>query len=154
MIFDKIDKIDLYKGLSTDLYEGLTFLRDADPDLANGVYQLNPRVKAIVSEYETKTVNEYGFEAHKQHIDIQGLLFGEERVACMPIEKMKETKPYSEESDATFYSADEQPQEMIIGNGYFAIFFPQDGHKPQLCIDKPMKVKKVVIKVEIQPVFT
>ncbi|MBO4719674.1 MAG: YhcH/YjgK/YiaL family protein [Prevotella sp.] len=148
MVFDKIDKIELYKGLSDDIYEGLKFLKQADSNLAVGTYQVCPGVKAIVSEYETKTNNEYGFEAHKQYIDIQGLLFGEERVACLPIEKLKETKPYSEEMDAAFYSADEQPQEMIIGNGYFAIFYPQDGHMPQLCIDSPKKVKKVVVKVK------
>ena len=51
--------------------------------------------------------------------------------------------------DAAFYAADLKPQEMTISDGYFAVFFPQDGHMPQLCVDKPMKVKQVVIKVEI-----
>ena len=38
---------------------------------------------------------------------------------------------------------------MTIGGGYFAIFFPQDGHMPQLSVDEPMMVKKVVVKIEI-----
>ena len=38
---------------------------------------------------------------------------------------------------------------MEIGNGCFAVFYPQDGHMPCLCVDGPMKVKKVVVKVEI-----
>jgi len=42
-----------------------------------------------------------------------------------------------------------KPQELILGNGYFAIFFPQDGHMPQLCVENPEPVKKVVIKVRI-----
>lgn len=44
---------------------------------------------------------------------------------------------------------DEKSQEMIIGDGYFAIFFSQDGHMPQLSVDKPKMVKKVVVKIEI-----
>jgi YhcH/YjgK/YiaL family protein len=36
---------------------------------------------------------------------------------------------------------------MLLGDDYFAIFFPQDGHMPQLCIDTPTPVKKVVVKV-------
>ena len=149
MVFDKLDNTELYKGLSDSIYEGLKFLKQANPSLAVGTYQICSGVRAIVSEYETKIKNEYGFEAHKQYIDIQGLLLGEERVACMPIEKLKETKAYNKEVDAAFYSTEEQSQEMIIGNSYFAIFYPQDGHMPQLCVDAPMKVKKVVVKVRI-----
>ena len=149
MVFDKLDNIELYKGLSDSIYEGLKFLRQADSSLAVGTYKVSSSIRAIVSEYETKIKNEYGFEAHKQYVDIQGLLLGEERVAYVPIEKLKETKAYNKEVDAAFYSTDEQPQEMTIGNGYFAIFYPQDGHMPQLCVDTPMKVKKVVVKVKI-----
>ena len=149
MIFDHLNNITTYKGLSPDLYEGLKYLRQVSPDIAVGTHQINPRVKAIVSEYDTKKVNEHGFEAHKKNIDIQYLLKGEERVACLPVEKLKETKPYSEEKDAAFFTASVQPIEMTLGGGYFAIFFPQDGHMPQLSVnDEPMIVTKVVIKVE------
>lgn len=148
MVYDSIQNIEQYKGLSDDIYEGLMFLKNADPEISKGVYQINPRVKAIVSEYETKKVNEYGYEAHKRFIDIQCVLKGEEKVCCLPIEKLKNTKPYNEKIDAAFYEANLRPQEMEIGNGYFAIFFPQDGHMPQLCIDEPKIVKKVVLKVE------
>lgn len=149
MIYDTLNNINTYKSLSPDIYSGLRFLQQASPDLAPGTYQISPRVKAIVSEYETKVKNEVGYEAHRKNIDIQYLLKGEERVACLPVEKLKETKPYSEEKDAAFFTASVQPIEMTLGGGYFAIFFPQDGHMPQLCVnDEPMIVKKVVIKVE------
>ena len=150
MIFDHINNIETYKGLSPDIYEGLKFMQRATPDLALGVHQINPHVKAIVSEYDTKKVNKHGFEAHRHNIDIQYLLRGEERIACMLIEKLTVTEPYSEAKDAAFYAAEGvRAQEMTIGDGYFAIFFPQDGHMPQLCVDEPMMVNKVVIKVEI-----
>lgn len=151
MIYDNLSNIDLYKGLSTDIYTGLLFLNQAKPDIENGTYLLNSRVKAIVSEYETKTENECGFEAHKRFIDIQCLLRGEEIVLCSALESLKETKPYSEEIDAAFYSAEPNLQTLNLSlqPGYFAIFFPQDGHMPQLCIDEPQMVKKMVVKVEI-----
>lgn len=106
MIYDNISNHELYKGLTPDIYEGLKFLREADANIANGVYQINPRVKAIVSEYETKDKNEYGYEAHRKNIDIQYQLSGEERIACLPIERLKETKAYNEENDAAFYATD------------------------------------------------
>ena len=149
MIYDNLSNIELYKGLSPDIYKGLKFLREADSNIANGVYQITPRVKAIVSEYQTKQVNEYGYEAHRRFIDIQYVLKGIEKVCCLPIEKMKMTEAYSEENDVAFYTAECQPLEMIIGDGYFTIFYPQDGHMPCLCVKKNQMVKKVVIKVEI-----
>jgi len=149
MIFDHLSNIPTHKGLSPDIYSGLRFLQQATPDLAPGTYQISPRVKAIVSEYETKVENEVGYEAHRKNIDIQYLLKGEERVACLPVEKLKETKPYSEKKDAAFFTASIQPIEMKLGDGYFAIFFPQDGHMPQLSVDGTEMVKKVVVKVEI-----
>lgn len=151
MIFDHLTNMSTYKGLSADIYEGLKFLQQVSPDIAVGTYQITPRVKAIVSEYETKVKNEVGFEAHRKNIDIQYLLKGEERIACMPIAKLTETEPYSEEKDAAFYDAEGvMAQTMTIGGGYFAIFFPQDCHMPQLCVDEPEMVKKVVVKVAVK----
>ena len=149
MIYDKLDNIDIYKGISDDIYAGLQYLRVIDADIASGTYQINQRVKAIVSEYETKAENQYGFEAHLKFIDIQYLLKGTEKNCCLPIEKVQETKAYCEEKDAAFYTANILAQEMIIGDGYFAIYYPHDGHMPGLSVDKQEKVKKVVVKVEI-----
>ena len=150
MIYDKKDNIALYKNLSTDIYEGLLFLNAATKDLENGVYVINSRVKAIVSEYTTKELNENGYEAHRENIDIQYLINGEERIKCLPLEYLKEAKAYDEDIDAAFYEeVCIKPQELTIGNGYFAILFPQDGHMPQLCVNKPSSVKKIVVKVKI-----
>jgi YhcH/YjgK/YiaL family protein len=149
MVYDKIDNIETYKGLSEDIYEGLKFLKNVTPELANGVHEINPRVKAIVSEYETKAVNENGYEAHKKFIDIQYLLKGTEKNCCLPIERLKETKPYKEEIDAAFYKTEISTQELMLGDGYFAIYFPQDGHMPCLNEAGVKKVKKIVVKVEL-----
>lgn len=150
MIYDKINNIETYAGISEDIRVGLEYLREVRMDIAVGSYQINPRVKTIVSEYMTKEVNENGYEVHREYIDIQYLIVGEEKICCVPLEYLKEIKPYNKEKDAAFYKETNiKPQELLLGNGYFAILFPQDGHMPQLCVDKPMKVKKVVIKIEI-----
>lgn len=150
MVYDNILNVNFYAGISQDIQIGLEWLRDVKPDIAQGVYEITSRVKAIVSEYTTKHENEYGYEAHRQNIDFQYLINGKEKICCLPLDYLKETKAYSEDKDAAFFEkAEMNPQDLILGNGYFAIFFPQDGHKPQLCVDKPEPVKKVVIKVKI-----
>lgn len=145
-----IDNISFFKGLSIDIYEGLLFLSTIDKDVETGVYIINPRVKAMVSEYSTKVVSEFGYEAHRKFIDIQYLITGEEKICCLPLEFLKEKKLYNEEQDAAFYEETSfKPHELLIGNGYFAIFSPKDGHMPQLCVNEPKMVKKVVVKVKI-----
>lgn len=150
MIYDHISNISFYRGLSEDIRVGLEYLREVRMDIAVGSYQINPRVKAIVSEYETKIVNESGYEAHRDYIDIQYLIRGEEVINSLPLEYLKETRAYNKEKDAAFYKeTNMKPQELQLGNGYFAILFPQDGHMPQLCVSKPENVKKVVLKVKV-----
>ncbi len=151
MIYDKIDNLETYAGISDDICLGLEWLRDVNPDIEKGVYELSPRVKAIVSEYNTKDVNENGYEAHIDYIDIQYIVSGTEKICCLPLEILRETKAYSKDIDAAFYeNTSVKPQEILIGKGYFAIFFPQDGHMPCLMVDKPADVKKVVVKVKIK----
>lgn len=96
MIYDKLDNIELYKGISDDIYAGLEYLRVIDADIASGTYQINPRVKAIVSEYETKAENTYGFEAHRNNIDIQYLIKGEEKIRVCPWNTSKRPKHMTE----------------------------------------------------------
>lgn len=150
MIYDKIDNLEIYAGVSEDIRLGLEWLRGVNPEIEKGVYELSPRVKAIVYEYTTKEINENGYEAHRDYIDIQYLLKGSEKISCLPLEYLKETKAYKAEIDAAFYEeVNVTPQEMLIGNGYFAIYFPQDGHMPGLCDVNRGDVKKIVVKVKI-----
>ena len=71
MIYDKIDNLETYVGISEDISIGLQWLRDVNPEIEKGVYVLSPRVKATVFEYTTKEVNENGYEAPKEYIDMQ-----------------------------------------------------------------------------------
>ena len=150
MIYDKIDNWELYAGISEDLRLGLKYLKNVSPDVELSVHELSPRVKAVVSEYTTKEENENGYEAHREWIDIQYLLKGNEKICCLPLEYLKETKAYDAGKNAAFYEeAGVAGQEMQVGNGYFAVFFPQDGHKPGLCAGECEQVKKVVVKMKI-----
>lgn len=157
MIYDKIKNIELYKGLSDDIYAGLKYLKEMSPDIAPGTYEINPRVKAIVSEYTTKLENEKGYEAHQKNIDVQYLLKGTEKIACLPVDELQETQPYNPDTDAAFYESNLRPLTSDLRPltfdlrplTSFALFFPQDAHMPQLCIDTPEEVKKVIIKVKI-----
>lgn len=148
MIVDSLNNIKVYENLNPDIYEGLVYLKNIEPDIELGTYTINDNVKAIVSEYDTVEHFERGFEAHKHVIDIQYPVRGLERVKWSPIENMDINIPYEEEKDRTFYkNAHPQSTHVDIGNGIFAIMFPEDGHSPQHYVNKPELIKKVTIKV-------
>ncbi|GHU63246.1 beta-D-galactosidase [Bacteroidia bacterium] len=150
MIVDQLKNLEIYRGVSPDIYTGLQFLAQATPDIALGTYPINENVKAIVSEYDTVACFERGYEAHKHVIDIQYPIRGLERVKWSPIEGMEINIPYEEENDRTFYkNPSSQGTHVDIGNGFFAIMFPEDGHSPQHYVGKPELIKKITIKVSI-----
>ncbi len=150
MIVDQLKNIDTYKEISEDIYAGLKFLANATHDIALGTYPINERVKAIVSEYPTVENFERGYEAHKHVIDIQYPILGVERVKWSPIEEMEVNIPYDEAKDRTFYkNPSAMGTHVDIGQGIFAVMFPQDGHAPQHYVEKPEVIKKITVKVSI-----
>lgn len=149
MIYDKIENLERYKGFP-DIYEGLVFLRNATANIENGRHLINNNVYANVSEVTTAETNPVDFEAHKQHLDIHYPLDGEEKIKVCPVEKLEQYSEYKPDTDAAFFrNPGAKTVEITVGNGYFAVLFPNDGHEPLLCIDEPAKFKKVVVKIKI-----
>ena len=150
MVVDTLKNIEQYIGLSPDIYAGLQFLANAKSEIELGIYPINKNVKAIVSSYETVDKFERGYESHKNVIDIQYPIIGLERVKWSPIENMNVNIPYDESKDRTFFKdPSKQGTHVDIGNGIFAIMFPEDGHGPQHYINQPELIKKITIKVSI-----
>ncbi|NOS84135.1 MAG: YhcH/YjgK/YiaL family protein, partial [Ignavibacteria bacterium] len=56
-------------------------------------------------------------------------------------------KEYDTEKDYLLYNY--VSGSIILDEGMFAVFFPDDIHQPGLMIDEPMKVKKAVVKVRL-----
>ena len=150
MIYDRLENSETYSAISERLAKGFRLLQTTDfSAIEPGKYEVDGKeLFFMLQSYQSKELNDRP-EAHKKYIDIQCTLKGQERVACLPIDKLTETKPYSDNDDAAFYTTAIKPIEMTIGDGYFAVLFPQDGHMPQLCMDEPRMVKKVVVKVQI-----
>ena len=149
MVVDVLKNIEQYKGLSLDIYAGLQFLANAKPEIKLGIYPINKNVKAIVSSYETVDKFERVMICNKIMI-IQYPIIGLERVKWSPIENMNINIPYDASKDRTFFkNPSKQGTHVDIGNGIFAIMFPEDGHGPQHKIGKRELIKKITIKVLI-----
>ena len=56
-----------------------------------------------------------------------------------------------EEKDTLYYQENPKSGEVMLQMtpGTYAIFFPEDVHRPFCQIDKPERVKKIVVKIAI-----
>lgn len=150
MVYDKIDNLQQYLGLSEDIAAALHYLKNVDANIENGVYQINDNVKAIVCEYSTKLVNENDFEAHVEYLDIHFPVKGLEKISCTPLERTALKTEYAPENDIAFYTyQNSDTTNCVVGNGYFLLVYPQDAHMPQLCVGTPESIKKITIKIKI-----
>lgn len=87
-------------------------------------------------------------EAHRLHIDVQYLVAGEEviGVATQPL-TLPVHQPYDSERDIIFYQHAPDETQVRMLPGTFAVFFPQDIHRPNGSAGTPGPIRKVVIKI-------
>ncbi len=146
MIFDQMKNAEIYENYHEGFALGFAFIRRAVAEnLPTGKYELDgEKVYASVQEYTTKDSNV--FEAHRRYIDIQCIVSGEEAMESAQLSNCTEIQTYSQENDAGFYDGDGQAK-LIFKSQDFAVFFPQDAHKPGLKVSEKSTVKKIVVKV-------
>jgi YhcH/YjgK/YiaL family protein len=148
MIIDHINNAEFYYGLGARIESGLRFLKTADLEhLPPGRNDIKGKeLFAMVSEYETKApAADSLWEAHRRYLDIQYVVSGLEAIGYQYIANMEITKPYDETGDALFLRG--SGSRLVIGEGCFAIFWPQDAHQPCLSAHGPQAVRKIVVKV-------
>lgn len=147
MIFDKLGNIDNYKGLD-NIYTALTFLEKEDfNDVPVGKHVLNEKIYYIVQEYNTHIESLYS-EAHKEYIDIQFLVSGNEKIGIAPLTAEHKAVRSNPENDVWYYDC--KMQFLTLSAGCFMVLFPKDIHMPNVISDnRPMLCKKVVVKVKV-----
>ena len=145
MIYDKLENLETYEGISPRVMQGLKLLRDTNfSALEDGKHIVDgDNLYFSLQSYDTK-VNELA-EAHRKYIDIQYLLEGEEEIGVAGLSDMGEPVESKPEKDVWKYAGD--MKNLRLGNGYFVVLWPQDAHAPCRMIDEPKHVHKVVVKV-------
>jgi YhcH/YjgK/YiaL family protein len=153
MIYAPKKDLERYKGISANLDAALECLLKIDnrEDLPVGRTELDENMYMMVQQYNTRSWEEGKFEAHDTYIDIQFYVSGEEFVYVEDRSKLKVSEPYDKDRDVVkFYDISVSPVKLRMTPGTAAIFFPEDGHKPNCMIDGvPAPVKKIVMKVKL-----
>ncbi len=147
MILDSLEHAGLYAPMGKRLARALEILVQTDfSALEDGRVDFEDGIYCLIQSYETRPLENIVAEAHKRYIDIQCLLSGEEQIGWLPAEKLKN----AEQVNADCWKAVCQPELMPLSVGSFAVFFPGDGHAPNLQKSGPAHVRKAIMKVPVE----
>ena len=149
MIFDNIENLAKYDFISPEVVE---FVKGLNVNTPCGRYELSDKIYANVEDYITRSELDCSLESHRKYIDIQIVIYGNERIDFINIDGLKVQKVYDHIKDIIFYKRPKTELSRIYLNGTnFAIFYPDDAHAPQITTLSPLdNVKKAVIKIPVE----
>lgn len=143
MIIDSIENIGKYTASFPALSEVEKALETAAAREA-GTY--DDSLRCSVSEYRTRAKGTKGYETHRHATDVQIILSGEEIIDICENAGMKARSEYDAENDIQFFDG-ELALRYIARPGKFIVLFPGEGHEPNLSINEPTTVRKIVFKL-------
>lgn len=137
MIKDKLNK---------RIVEGLNYLASTDfTKVEDGRHDLTDYLYANIQTYQTK--EDALFEAHRDYIDIQYIISGEEKIGVTDYSSCTEAIAYDKEKDIEFLNGN--GEYYPLKEGEYMVLYPQDAHKPSISLNNQSTVRKVVVKVRI-----
>ena len=131
-------------GLLPCLEKYIEVLKGIPLDTPLGKTELDHGAFYSVSDTKLSKKEERRFEYHRKFIDIQYIVDGVEEMEYADINALPEGS-FNEGSDIGFTNG--EGTALILKSGDFAVFFPEDAHKP--CIGEGV-VRKVVVKIPVK----
>lgn len=152
MLFGSVYDLDLIPYIDPTLR---SFIREAilivaDNEISDGKYLLsNKDAFVILSTAKTEPVSDRVAEVHKKYIDVQIVLEGSEQLGYSNYLD-NEIKNVSElENDITFIKDVKNENFVNLSKGDFALFYPNQVHRPLCAVNEPCTVRKAVVKIPI-----
>lgn len=148
MVLDRIEQAARYAHLHPSFERSFEFLRKTDlAALPPGRHEIDgDAIYLSVDHVDGRGRGGARLEAHRQHIDIQVTIEGDEQIGWRPLAACEQPDgPFDPLRDIGFYR-DRPDTWLVIPPGCFAIFFPEDAHAP-LAGDGP--VRKAIVKIRV-----
>ncbi|MHC1684217.1 MAG: YhcH/YjgK/YiaL family protein [Clostridiaceae bacterium] len=151
MIYGDIKNTDEIENICpSSIVKGINYLKNTDfSNIKAGKYEIEGEdLFCLVMDTNTKEKSLNKPEVHRNFIDIQFLLEGEEVIGFIRDNgNNKVLEDELEERDVLFYEDVEDEIDLIMKPGNFAIFFPNDIHRPTCKYKKEEVIRKVVVKI-------
>lgn len=103
--------------------------------------------KILVQQNTTKDAATQQIETHRNYLDIQYLVQGEEIVGWAPTWSLTPAADYNPDKDKQMFTG--HVDFMRIAEGYCYVAYSEDGHMPGVHLDQPTTYRKLVIKLKV-----
>lgn len=154
MIFGDIENLNyMYKILPGPIKSVVDYLKNNNfNNMKAGNYEIQGKdIYAQVFDAVTKPKNECRPESHRKYIDVQFSVNGNEIIGFARDTGNNEiAEKLLEERDIIFYKNMENEINLVMNAGNFAIFSPNDMHRPACQYKSQCKVRKVVVKINTE----
>jgi YhcH/YjgK/YiaL family protein len=149
MIIDHLAYADQYQGLHPRLAQAFAYLREQPlAEMAPGRYEIEgDDMFLLLQAYQTRSAENSFWEAHRIYMDIQYMVEGAERMGYACANGMRIKEDLLQENDYAVLEG--TGRDVVVEEGSFVIFFPQDAHMPCLSDREARVIKKAVIKIKI-----
>ena len=154
MIYGNINAKETEAAYTPVIRKALEILRTTDvSEMHHGKYPLDgDKLILQINEITTGPKNTKRPEVHRDYIDVQYMVHGHELIGFYPDCKDGVVQEdLLEETDVLFYEERSDVNELMLPmtDGCYAVFFPEDVHRPCCMMDAPEDVKKIVLKVRV-----
>ena len=150
MIITNFKNVKRYYPFSESIKTCVEYMKDNDlSKFENGIYEIGNGIKVNINLFDAKDTPAY--EAHRNMIDIQVDLIGNEKCYVADIDKGVTVTPYNSEKDVEWFDVDKNSAsftEILMDETTLVILFPEDIHAPNLN-DGCDKIKKAIFKIPV-----
>lgn len=116
-------------------------------DIGEKKFFINDGIYAMSGFYFPKKSSEQKLEVHKKYADLHYIIKGADAIGWKSLSDCKNPyKKYDKKKDTAFLN--EVPDfNIVLGEGKFALFFPQDAHSP---LRGNGRVLKCILKIKTE----
>ena len=152
MIFDHIVSAGQYTGLSANFEKAFRYLQGLNFSAVSEGETLIDGCEVFASANPSvlKRPEDIPYEAHGEYADIQLLIRGSEAIYVARTSQLEQSSSFDGQKDIGFYRDGGHSIRLALFPGDFAVFFPEDAHKP-CCFEQTSDAFKVVVKVRLEP---
>ena len=150
MVIDTLHNCEQYYVFGERFEKAFEFLKKNDiTKMELGRHDIDgDDVFILVQSYDSKSIDNCGFEAHKKFADVHFVAEGFEYLGYGPLERAGEPiTEYDSKADAVFF--EKECQFVLLQKGDIAIVFPHDVHMPQRRALVEVPVRKACVKVRV-----
>lgn len=149
MVFGNIRNEKEFEFLPESLKKCFDYVRENDVlSYEPGIHEIEGKDFFVnVVAYDTTTVENRFWEAHRVYLDVHIMLEGKEQIDMNFIEHMDQ-KEFVAADDFLPMDGDKNGH-VILEKDDFLVCYPADAHRTAVQVDEPCKVKKAIFKIKI-----